>query len=316
MTSKLKLTMVTPVYNEELVIPHFYARTRAVLDTLTDVDADILFVCDGSSDRSMEILRGIVEKDKKARVIGFSTRFGHQMALLAGIEAANTADAVVMMDSDLQHPPELIPDLVAKFREGYEVVYTIRKNTLDAGFLKKKASQLFYRILGALTEVPINRNAADFRLVSRRVADVFVKSFPERNMFLRGLFSWIGFKQIGIEFVAERRFAGVTKYPFSRMLRFATHGILSFSTKPLYFGLLLGLFFAGLAFLMIVYAIGKFFIVQTTPNGWTTLIVLLMLFSGVQLMVMGIIGTYIAGIYEEVKKRPRYIIEEDVRHES
>jgi dolichol-phosphate mannosyltransferase len=260
------------------------------------------------------MLRGIVANDAKASAIGFSTRFGHQMALLAGIEAATQADAVVMMDSDLQHPPELIPELVAKFREGYEVVYTIRKDTLDAGFLKKKASQLFYRILGALTEVPINRNAADFRLVSRRVADVFVRSFPERNMFLRGLFSWIGFKQTGIEFVAERRFAGTTKYPFSRMVRFATHGILSFSTKPLYFGLLIGMIFAGLAFLMIVYAIGKFFIAQSLPNGWTTIIVLLMLFSGVQLMVMGIIGTYIAGIYEEVKKRPRYIVEEEIDH--
>lgn len=312
--SKLKLVVVTPVFNEEEVIGHFHERTRGVLNSLEDVDATILFVVDRCTDNTLNVLRGLVADDPHAKVIALSSRFGHQMSLLAGIENSLDAEAIVMMDSDLQHPPELIPELLANFRKGFDVVYTIRRDTEDVGFVRKTVGHLFYRMLEKLSQVPINANAADFRLISSRVAKILVNGFKERNMFLRGLFSWIGFQQTGVEYVAERRFAGQSKYSFSRMLQLGISGILSFSTKPLQMGIFVGIGFAALAFIFMVINVINFFIVRTIPSGWTTLVVLLLLFSGIQLIVLGIMGAYIGGIYEEVKGRPRYIIEEEISH--
>lgn len=310
----LKLTVVTPVFNEESVIGHFHARTRKVLDSLTEVDATILFVVDRCTDNSLNVLRGVVADDPKAKVIALSSRFGHQMSLLAGIESSLDSDAIIMMDSDLQHPPELIPQLLEKFKLGHDVVYTVRCDTEDVSFVRKVAGNLFYRVLGRLSEIPINSNAADFRLISGRVAKILASDFQERNMFLRGLFSWMGFKQDSVEFVAERRFAGQSKYSLSRMVQLAMAGVLSFSTKPLQMGIFVGISFSALAFVLIVAAIIKYFIVQSIPNGWTTLVILLLLFSGIQLVVLGIMGAYIGGIYEEVKGRPRYLIDEVISH--
>ena len=312
--AKLKLTVVTPVFNEEDVIGHFHARTREVLNSLEDVDATILFVVDRCTDNTLSVLRGLVAIDPNSKVIVLSSRFGHQMSLLAGIENSLDAEAIVMMDSDLQHPPELIPELLANFRRGFDVVYTVRRDTEDVGFVRKLAGNLFYRMLGKLSQVPINANSADFRLISCRVAKILVTGFQERNMFLRGLFSWIGFQQTGVEYVAEKRFAGQSKYSFSRMLQLAMAGILSFSTKPLQAGIFVGVAFAALAFIFMMGAVISFFIDRTIPSGWTTLVVLLLLFSGVQLIVIGVMGAYIGGIYEEVKGRPRYIIEEEISH--
>lgn len=312
--SKLKLTVIVPVFNEEQVIGHFYTRTRSVLNSIADVEATILFVVDRCTDNTLEVLRKVVIADPNAKVIALSSRFGHQMSLLAGIENSLDANAIVMMDSDLQHPPELIPKLLEKFQQGFDVVYTIRKDTENIGFLRKTAGNVFYRMLNQLSNIPINANAADFRLISARVAKILATDFHENNMFLRGLFSWIGFRQIGIEYVAEKRFAGKSKYSFSKMVQLATVGILSFSTKPLQIGIFVGMSFSVLAFVFIVVAIIKYFVMQTIPNGWTTLIVMLLLFSGIQLIVLGIIGAYIGGIYEEVKSRPRYIIEEKILH--
>jgi dolichol-phosphate mannosyltransferase len=310
----LKLTVVTPVFNEEQVIGHFHARTRGVLDSMEDVEATILFVVDRCSDNTLTILRALVKNDPKARVIALSSRFGHQMSLLAGIENSLDSDAIIMMDSDLQHPPELIPELLENFRQGFDVVYTLRRDTEDIGVIRKMAGNLFYRLLGKLSQVYINANAADFRLISGRVAKILTTDFQERNMFLRGLFSWMGFQQTGVEYVAEKRFAGQSKYSFSRMIQLAMAGILSFSTKPLQMGIFVGIGFAALAFVLIIAAVIKYFIVQSIPSGWTTLVVLLLLFSGIQLIVLGIMGAYIGGIYEEVKGRPRYIIEEEISH--
>lgn len=309
---KLKLTVVTPVFNEEEVIGHFHARTRGVLNSLEDVEATILFVVDRCTDNTLNVLRGIVVEDSNSKVIVLSSRFGHQMSLLAGIENALDAEAIIMMDSDLQHPPELIPELLANYRRGFDVVYTVRRDTEDAGFVRKVAGNLFYRVLGMLSQVPINANSADFRLVSCRTARTLVTEFQERNMFLRGLFSWIGFRQTGVEFVAERRVAGRSKYSFSGMLQLAMAGVLSFSTKPLQLGIFVGIGFAALAFIYLMVVVINFFIDRTTPNGWTTLAALLLLFSGVQLIVLGIMGAYIGGIYEEVKRRPHYIIDEKI----
>jgi polyisoprenyl-phosphate glycosyltransferase len=312
--SKLKLTVVAPVFNEEQVIAHFHARTRKVLNTLEDVDASILYVVDRCTDNTLEVLRGLVKEDPKSKVLALSSRFGHQMSLLAGIEHAVDADAIVMMDSDLQHPPELIPELLEHFRKGFEVVYTVRRDTEDVGYVRKKLGNLFYSMLGAISKVPINANAADFRLISARIARTLATGFQERNMFLRGLFSWIGFRQTSIEYVAEKRFAGQSKYSFSRMVQLAMAGILSFSTKPLQMGIFVGVGFAALAFLFMLAAVVNYFIAQEIPSGWTTLVSLFLLFNGVTLIVLGTMGAYIGAIYEEVKGRPRYIIEEEIPH--
>jgi len=310
----LKLTVLTPVFNEEHVIAHFHARTREVLNSLDDVDATILYVVDRCTDNTLNVLRKVVAVDPKAKILALSSRFGHQMSLLAGIENSLDSDAVIMMDSDLQHPPELIPELLENFKRGFDVVYTVRRDTEDVGLIRKMAGNLFYRVLGKLSQVPINANAADFRLISRRVAKTLSSDFQESNMFLRGLFSWMGFQQTGVEYVAEKRFAGQSKYSFSRMVQLAMAGILSFSTKPLQIGIFVGIGFAALAFILMIAAVLKYFIVQAIPNGWTTLVVLLLLFSGIQLIVLGIMGAYIGGIYEEVKGRPRYIIEEEISY--
>lgn len=312
--SKLKLTVVTPVFNEEQVIGHFHERTREVLNSLDDVEAKILFVVDRCTDNTLNVLRGLVANDPNAKVVALSSRFGHQMSLLAGIESSLDADAIIMMDSDLQHPPELIPELLENFKRGFDVVYTVRRDTEDVGVFRKMAGNIFYRVLGKLSQIPINANAADFRLISGRVAKILTNDFQERNMFLRGLFSWMGFKQVGVEFSAERRFAGESKYSISRMVQLAMVGVLSFSTKPLQMSIFVGIGFATLAFVLILIAIVKYFIVQFIPSGWTTLVVLLLLFSGIQLIVLGILGAYIGSIYEEVKRRPRYIIEEEILH--
>lgn len=312
--SKVKLTVITPVFNEERVLEHFYERTKEVLATLEGIESTLLFVVDQCSDNSLNILKGLAEKDKMVRVISLSSRFGHQMSLLAGIEKSKEADAIIMMDSDLQHPPELIPELLENFKNGCDVVFTVRKDTDDVGALRKFAGNMFYAFLSKLSKVPITANAADFRLISGRVAKILSEDFKEQNLFMRGLFSWIGFKQIGVEFTAEKRHAGESKYSFSRMVQLALAGILSLSTKPLQLGIFLGLGFATLAFALMVWAIVEFFLNQSLPDGWTTIVVLLLFFSGTILFVLGIIGAYIGAIYEEVKGRPRYIIDEDISH--
>lgn len=312
----LSLTVVTPVFNEEEVIGHFHTRTRRVLDSIADLDATILFVVDRCTDNTLDILREIVSTDPKSRAISLSTRFGHQMSLLAGIENSLQSDAIVMMDSDLQHPPELIPELIQHFKQGHDVVYTVHQDNEDVGFIRRLAGDLFYKLLGMLAQIPINENASDFRLISRRVARTLASNFQERNLFLRGLFTWMGFSQVPVGYVAAQRYAGQSKYSFSRMVQLAATGILSHTTKPLHTGIFVGIIFAILAFLFIIYAVVKYFLVQSIPSGWTTMVVLLLLFSGIQLIVLGVIGAYIGGIYDEVKGRPRYIIEEVISHHA
>lgn len=308
----IKLTVIAPVYNEEEVIGAFHARLGEVLASLADVDAKILYVVDRCTDNTLEVLRALVRRDPRAKAIALSSRFGHQMSLVAGIDNSLDSDAIIMMDSDLQHPPELIPELIDNFRRGFEVVYTVRRDTEDINPLRKMASNLFYRLLAKLSRVPMNANAADFRLISGRVAKILSTDFRERNMFLRGLFTWIGFRQTGVDYVARKRAGGYSKYSLSKMLQLATAGILSFSTKPLQLGIFVGMVFSLLSFMLMMWTVVEYFIDQSIPSGWTTLVVLLLMFSGIQLIVLGIIGAYIGGIYEEVKDRPRYIIDEEI----
>ncbi|MDM0033306.1 glycosyltransferase family 2 protein [Variovorax sp. J22P271] len=314
MTSLHSLTIVAPVYNEEAVIGQFHARTMAVADALQGVDTQIVYVVDRGTDRTLDVLRSIALEDSRVTVLALSARFGHQMSLLAGIENSLDSDAIVMMDSDLQHPPELIPILLERFAEGVDVVYTVRAETRGISWTRAKAGELFYKLMNALSSVPIRKNAADFRLISKRVANILAGDFSERNMFLRGIFSWIGFKQVGVEYVADERAAGHSKYSLSRTLRFALTGILSFSTKPLQLGIIVGAWTGGAGFLLMFAAVVSYFIDRSIPSGWTTVVVLLLFFSAIQLFVIGIIGMYIGDLYLEMKGRPRYILDEKINH--
>lgn len=313
MTTRRKLTVLAPVYNEEEVIERFYERVKAVLAGLVDrYEGTILFVLDRSSDGTLEILRALARRDPAVQLVSLSARFGHQMSLLAGIDVARDADLIVMMDSDLQHPPETIPSMLAAHEEGYDVVYTVRTETEGTSLARRTVGSAFYRILSYLSQVPINENAADFRLISRRVAEVIRRDIRERNMFLRGLFSWIGFNQKPVHFTAAARAGGRSKYTLSRMIALATAAILSFSTKPLQAGIFLGLGVAAASVLLMLFTLVGYFLDDSIPSGFTTLSMLILVFSSVQLLVMGILGAYIGGIYEEVKKRPHYIIDETI----
>lgn len=310
---KKQLTVVAPVFNEKEVIEKFYVETKKVLADLSDTySTRLLFVVDRCSDGTTDILRRLAETDRELQVLTLSSRFGHQMSLLAGIDYAQDADVLIMMDSDLQHPPQLIPKLLQEYERGNDVVYTVRVDNVDAGKVRKSVGALFYRILNYFTEVPVNANAADFRLITKRVAHLMRSGVRERNMFLRGIFTWIGFNQVSVEFVASTRAGGVSKYSLSRMIGLATAGILSFSTRPLKLSIFLGLGFASVAFLMGIATLADYSINRSIPSGWTTIVMLLLLFSGVQLIVLGILGAYIGGIYEEVKARPHYIVDEAI----
>ncbi|SAL14013.1 bactoprenol glucosyl transferase [Caballeronia udeis] len=310
---KKQLTVVAPVFNEKEVIERFYLETKQVLANLSDTySTRLLFVVDRCSDGTTDILRRLADTDRELQVLTLSSRFGHQMSLLAGIDYAQDADVLIMMDSDLQHPPQLIPELLRQHEKGNDIVYTVRAENADASALRKFTGNIFYRVLNYFTDIPVNANAADFRLVTKRVAQIMRTGVRERNMFLRGLFTWIGFNQVAVEYVAAKRAGGTSKYSLSRMIALATAGILSFSTRPLKLSIFVGLGFASLSFLMGIATLGAYFVNRSIPSGWTTIVMLLLLFSGVQLIVLGILGAYIGGIYEEVKARPHYIVDEAI----
>ena len=305
-----KLSVISPVFNEEDVIEEFHQTLAAEIDSLSGkYEAEMIYVVDSCPDRSLEILRGIAQKDRRVKVIALSSRFGHQMSLVAGIDHAY-GDAVIMLDSDLQHPPSLIRDMLTEFEKGNDVVFTIRSDPPRTGLFKKVSSRLYYRIINRLSQIPILENAADFRLISARVARVFQTEIRERNQFVRGLVSWVGFKRVGIQFTAQPRSAGRTKYSLSRLLRVGIYGIVSFSKKPLQAAILVGFALALCGFLVALYSLFDYFRRANLPSGWTTLVMLISGFSGIQLIFLGIIGEYIGAIFDEVKARPLYIVQE------
>ena len=306
--SIINLTVVAPVFNEAEVISIFNARLLLVLEQIKSVNYRILYVVDKCTDNSLEILIDLASKNSHISVIALSSRFGHQASLLAGIEHSLNSDAIIMMDSDLQHPPELIPRMIEEYKAGFEVVYTNRESTEDVGFLRKSLGNLFYKSLSKLADFQVNPNAADFRLISNRVATVLSEQFQERKLFLRGLFSWMGFNAIGVNYIAKKREAGASKYSLEKMIELAVIAVLSFSIKPLRMGIFLGLGSAISSFFLMIYLLSGYFFNQNAPSGWMTLIIVLLFFGGILLIVIGIIGAYVGGIYEEVKGRPRYLI--------
>ena len=310
-----KVSVVIPMYYEEEVAEECYKRVKTVLSSLKDYEHEILFVNDGSKDKTLEILESIAEKDKQVKVISFSRNFGHQCAVTAGLQYV-TGDAIVVIDADLQDPPELIPDMLTLWKQGNEVIYAKRKTREGESKFKLLTAKMFYRILNGLSDVEIPADTGDFRLVDRKVVDV-INSMPEHNKFLRGLFSWVGFKQQPFEYERKERFAGKTKYPLKKMVKLASDGIISFSTKPLKIVGGLGIITIIISILLLLYSIVSYIfnLNQLTP-GWTSIMVAITLFSGVQLLSIWIISEYLARIYDESKKRPQYIISKTINLEK
>jgi glycosyltransferase involved in cell wall biosynthesis len=304
------LSIVVPCFNEEPVIGETLRRLRAFCDVAVDLDVEFVFVDDGSTDRTRELLREAARTDDRVRVVGLARNFGHQLAVTAGVDVAR-GDAVVLMDADLQDPPEVVHEMVAKWREGYDVVYGTRTDREGESAWKVGTARGFYRLLNTLSEVPIPLDTGDFRLMGRNVVEA-LKAMPERDRFIRGMVSWIGYRQLALPYGRNPRFAGVSKYPLRKMLRFAVDGILSFSSKPLQMSVGLGLTAASLALLGIVYALVLRVFTDNWVEGWTALIIAVLFMGGIQLICVGILGEYVGRIYSEIKNRPLYLVEEHV----
>lgn len=300
------ISYIFPIYNESGNIELLYKTISSLLSKNKQYNYELIFINDGSSDNSLELLERIQSKDSRTIVMDFSRNFGHQIAVTAGLDHAK-GDAVIIMDSDLQDPPAVSFDLLRKWEDGYDVVYAQRRTRKDT-FFKKFTANMFYRILQKLADIDIPRNTGDFRLLDRKVVEE-MRKFKEHNRFLRGMVSFVGYKQIAVQFDREERYAGETGYPLKKMLKFAADGIFSFSTYPLTFIRNFGFFVAGLAFIGIIYALlMKVFFPTITIEGWTFIVISILFMGGVQLIMLGVLGSYIGRIYSETQNRPLYMI--------
>lgn len=308
MTAGQLISIVVPVYNEAPVMRELLERLSLTLTPLGEYE--VIVVDDGSTDGSWEQLVEVAAHDRRLKLVRLSRNFGHQIAISAGLDRAR-GDAVVLMDADLQDPPELIPELVAKWREGYDIVYAIRETREGESRLKQLARRAGYALIRRAARIDIPDNAGDFRLLSRRAADALAQ-MPERVRYLRGMTSWIGFRQVGVPHRRDARFAGASKYSTQKLLRLAVDGITSFSAAPIKLVTALGLVLVLLGLGHLVYTLYVRFFTDHHPEGWTTVVVLIVLFSGAQLLSLGILGTYIARIFDEVKRRPLYVVDEVV----
>jgi glycosyltransferase involved in cell wall biosynthesis len=306
----MDLSVVIPIYNEEANIGELHRRLSALLAPMALPGGyELIFVNDGSRDASLPQLMQLAELDPgHVRYLSFSRNFGHQIAVTAGLDRAE-GEAVVIIDADLQDPPELIPALYAKLREGYEVVYAKRRSRQGESVAKKMTAKLFYRILRAMTHVEIPVDTGDFRIISRKVV-LALRQMPEQNKFLRGQISWIGYRQTFLEYDRAERAGGVTGYTYSKMLRFALDGITAFSDVPLKAATVGGFFVSGLAFVVILYTLYERFVVRQYQPGWASLMVSILFLGGVQLIAIGIIGEYLARLGANVRQRPLYIVSE------
>ena len=305
-----KISVVIPMYYEEEVVDICYKRVVNNLKKLSDkYNYEIIFINDGSKDSTLEILKKIASNDDNVKIISFSRNFGHQAAVTAGIRNV-TGDAVIIMDADLQDPPELFEGMIEKWEEGYEVVYGKRKTREGESIFKLLTARMFYNTLNKLSEIEIPKDTGDFRLVDRKVIDV-IATLPEHNKFLRGLFSWVGFNQYAYEYNRVNRVAGKTKYPFKKMFKLATDGILSFSAKPLKIVGAIGIFSVIVSIIILIYSIVSYmFKLNSLTPGWTSIMCTMTFIGGIILISLGMIGEYIARIYEESLGRPEYIIDE------
>jgi dolichol-phosphate mannosyltransferase len=299
-------SVVIPIYNEEEVIPTLHQRLTEVLETVGE-SYEIIFVNDGSTDRSARLLVELRAQDARVKVVNLSRNFGHQIAITAGLDHSS-GDPVIVMDGDLQDPPEVIPQLISEWQAGNDIVFAVRDSREGENLFKRITASAYYRILRRLTTTQIPVDAGDFRLMSR-VAVNALKSIRERNRFVRGLVGWIGFRHSSIRYARDSRYAGVTKYPLMRMVRFALNGIFSFSFLPLQLATYLGFGVSLISFIYLVYAVWLKLFTTRVVQGWASVMVAVLFVGGVQLLSLGVIGEYIGRIHEEVKQRPLYLVD-------
>lgn len=308
MSKNIPISVVIPVYNEEDNVTFLYSALKEVLEA-NFTDFEVIFSNDGSKDQTFQKIKELHQKDPRVKGITFSRNFGHQAALYAGLSKAKGA-AVVSMDGDMQHPPSFIPELYKKYKEGFDIVNTRRIDAEDTGFVKKLTSKWYYKLINYLSDVPIEPAAADFRLMSLQAVHA-LNEMPERHRFTRGLVGWMGFKQTILDYKAQKRHAGSTKYTFLKMLSFGLDGIVSFSVKPLRIAFYTGFIVSIASLIYALFAIFNHISGETVP-GWTSILVSVLFIGGVTLLCLGVIGEYIARIFNEVRRRPMYFIKEEV----
>jgi dolichol-phosphate mannosyltransferase len=300
-----QLTIIVPIFNEEGSMPELYRRVVSVLDRAA-TSWELILVDDGSTDGSAQAIESLARKDRRVRPVLFARNFGHQIAVTAGLDHAR-GEAVVIIDADLQDPPELIPDLVRRWKEGYEVVYAVRTERVGESWFKTATASLFYRMIARITDVHIPLDTGDFRLLDRKVVDA-LRHMRERHRFLRGMAAWVGFRQVGVPYKREARFAGETKYPFRKMFRLAINAVTSFSYFPLQIATYLGFLCAGASAL----AIGVVIIMRLSGSqaflGQASTLIAVLFLGGIQLISLGILGEYLGRVYDEVKGRPLYVL--------
>lgn len=306
--TKTLVSIVIPCFNEEAVLAEAHRQLQALVAAQTDYAFELVFIDDGSTDGTQSILRAIVAADPCSRVLAFSRNFGHQLAITAGIDHA-LGDAVVLIDADLQDPPAVIGEMLQKWRQGYQVVYGTRVERSGESRFKLWSASAFYRLLNLLSDTPIPLDTGDFRLMDRSVVQV-LRTLPERDRFVRGLVSWVGFKQTPLPYRRAERFAGTTKYPLRKMIHFASDGILSFSIRPLKIAMLSGIFCAALACAGMIAALAIRLLTDDWVPGWTGIIMVVLFLGGIQLICTGILGEYVGRIYMQSKNRPLYVIGE------
>lgn len=308
-----KISIIVSVYNEEEVLFEFYRETIKVL-LLVDNPYEIIFVNDGSVDGSRGILFKIAKDDENVKVVHFSRNFGHEAAMIAGIDNAS-GDYLVCMDADLQHPPTLLPEMLRKFESGYDIINMVRTVNKSAGIIKNITSSMFYKVINRLSDIHLVSNASDFFGISKRVADVLRNNYREKTRFLRGYVQNVGFNTVNIEYEARKRYAGESKYSIKKLFRFSMNTIMTFSNLPLKLGIYAGSMAAFLAIIMMIYTIVSFIRVGT-PSGYATTICLICFMFSVLFFIVGIIGEYLGLILSEIKDRPIYIVEEKINFED
>ena len=313
MSSIVKYSIVVPVYNEEEVIHETYRRLTEVMHSTKEA-YELLFVNDGSRDRTAEIIKEYSEQDPAVVLLDFARNFGHQIAITAGMDYAR-GEAVVVIDADLQDPPELILEMIEKWKQGFDVVYAKRTKRKGETYFKKQTAAMFYRFLRAMTDIDIPLDTGDFRLLDRKVCNQ-MNSIQEKNRFVRGLVSWVGFKQTAVEYERDERLAGESKYPLKKMLKLSMDGITSFSYKPLKLASYAGVTLSGIGFIYLLVVLYLKLFTDSTITGWSSLIVIQLFFSGIILIILGMIGEYIGRIYDETKNRPLYIVREKYQLET
>ncbi len=309
----MKYSVIIPVFNEEEVLAESYKRLKEVMDS-TGETYELLFVDDGSRDQSKAILTSFAMNDPSVKLLSFSRNFGHQPAITAGIDHAG-GEAVVIIDCDLQDPPRVILEMIKKWKEGYQVVYGQRLKRKGETMMKKFTAKTYYRLLKSMTNFDIPVDTGDFRLMDRKVCEA-IKSLHEKNRYMRGMVSWVGFKQTAVLYERDERFAGETKYPFKKMIKLAFDGITSFSHKPLKLGIGIGFFMSLLSFLYLLFIIYQKLFTASTITGWPSTVAIILFSQGIVLMILGLMGEYIGRIYDEVKGRPIYIVNTSINFEQ